>query len=445
MVGCTTSRGGKAPNPVVAVTTFTQAETTEAVPGTGGPWWNGLASTELEGLISTALKNNQTVAAARARLDQADATYRRAGAARLPTMDARVKADKDVKAEDRRLDRIEYGITASWEIDFFGRLGNTRRARAADRLSREHALAAARLALTASVAEAYYGVIEQRLLLRLLAQQEKAVVDYVAIIQSRYDQGLISKIDLLQQQGQLADIRSLVPDAESNLRTQENLVNTLLGAGPGSARPAETDPTFPALPSLPSLGRPDELLKKRPDLLAQQADLVAADADIGRAISERLPRLVFGLDALRVAGRTSEDPLVTATGTLVQPLLDWGSRRAEVARTKGVYTERLAVFSQTFLDAVFEVENNVYRESRQKELLLRLEERRQLLQASLDQARQRYVAGLTDYLPVLTSLQQLYTVEQRLIREQRRLVSFRIALHRALGGPVPSAEVRPAK
>jgi outer membrane protein TolC len=360
-------------------------------------------------------------------------------------MDARVKADKDVKAEDRRLDRIEYGITASWEIDFFGRLGNTRRARAADRLSREHALAAARLALTASVAEAYYGVIEQRLLLRLLAQQEKAVVDYVAIIQSRYDQGLISKIDLLQQQGQLADIRSLVPDAESNLRTQENLVNTLLGAGPGSARPAEADPAFPILPSLPSLGRPDDLLKKRPDLLAQQADLVAADAEIGRAISERLPRLVFGLDALRVAGRTSEDPLITAAGTLVQPLLDWGSRRAEVARTKGVYTERLAVFSQTFLDAVFEVENTVYRESRQKELLLRLEERRQLLQASLDQARQRYVAGLTDYLPVLTSLQQLYTVEQRLIREQRRLVSFRIALHRALGGPVPATEVAPAK
>ena len=441
LTGCAGNHGRSSPKPVIQVSAFSHVDSPEAVrPEVSQPWWTGLATPELDGLISAALKNNQTLAAALARLEQAEASYNRSRANQGPTLDAKVKADRDVKAETHRLNRIEYGLTASWELDFFGRLENTKRARGADLQSKKYSLEAARLALTATLADAYFGVIEQRLLLQRLAQQEKTAINYVSIIQSRYDQGLISKVDLLQQQSQLADIRSLVPDAESNLRTQENLVSTLVGASPGTTHPAITDPAFPALPPLPSIGQPDELLKKRPDLRGLQADLMAADADIGRAIADRIPRLVFGMDAVRVAGRSTEDGLVTLTGSLVQPLLDWGARRAEVSRTRGVFSERLALYSQTYLDGVYEVENNVYRESRQKNLLIILDERRQLLQQSFDQAQQRYVAGLTDYLPVLTAVQQLYTVEQRLIREQRRLVSFRIALHRALGGPVQGAD-----
>ena len=132
--------------------------------------------------------------------------------------------------------------------------------------------------------------------------------------------------------------------------------------------------------------------------------------------------------------------MATLSSGLALPLLDWGSRRAEVVRSKEVYRERLAIFAQVYQDAVLDVENAVVRAVKQRELNERLEERGKLLEEVLQQSQERYTRGLTDYLPVLTSLQQLNAVEQRLIRERRKLLSQRVTLHRALGGPVPTQE-----
>ena len=86
----------------------------------------------------------------------------------------------------------------------------------------------------------------------------------------------------------------------------------------------------------------------------------------------------------------------------------------------------------------------VRNESRQRELLEALARRRIILESTIKQARSRYDAGLTDYLPVLSTTQQLYSVEQRSIRENRRLTTLRIALHRAMGGPVTRDPAQPA-
>jgi outer membrane protein TolC len=113
-------------------------------------------------------------------------------------------------------------------------------------------------------------------------------------------------------------------------------------------------------------------------------------------------------------------------------------------RTKAVYRERLATFSQDFLQAAWEVEALAHNESRQRELLEALTRRRTILESVIKQARSRYDAGLTDYLPVLSTTQQLYAVEQRSIRENRRLATIRVALHRAMGGPVTRDPAQPA-
>ena len=172
---------------------------------------------------------------------------------------------------------------------------------------------------------------------------------------------------------------------------------------------------------------------------------MAADAETARALAERLPRLTLTADALRL--EVGDNPAVKAVSLgagLVQPLLDWGARREEWVRTKAVYHERLAAYTQDYLGAVWEVEGLIQNERRQHELLESLARRRLLLEATIKQARSRYDAGLTDYLPVLTATQQFYAVEQRLVRKRRRLASLRIALHRALGGPAPADAAAPA-
>ncbi|HKJ91246.1 MAG TPA: TolC family protein, partial [Oceanipulchritudo sp.] len=89
------------------------------------------------------------------------------------------------------------------------------------------------------------------------------------------------------------------------------------------------------------------------------------------------------------------------------------------------------------LEAIAQVEDLVYTETRLSELLQRLERRQQLLEEAESQAVSRYEQGFTDFLPVITARQDLLTIEQRLVRERANLLLARLNLHRVLGGPMP--------
>jgi outer membrane protein TolC len=184
---------------------------------------------------------------------------------------------------------------------------------------------------------------------------------------------------------------------------------------------------------------PSDLLLNRPDLRALQAELVAADADIGRAIAERLPRITLEGAYYYEDGPVFTGPAAFLLGSLVQPLLDWGARKAEVERNRALYVERLAVFSQAYLEAIEEVENALYQERKQRVFLSRLEDRRRILAQTVEETRDRYTSGLTDFLPVLNALQELQRLERVILRQKRDLIGFRIRLHRALGGAVAAS------
>jgi NodT family efflux transporter outer membrane factor (OMF) lipoprotein len=412
----------------------------------GVPWWLALEHAPLDGLIRRALADNHEVQAARERINQALAAQRRAGSALWPQLEVDAGLDREVQARGREpLDtRRTAGATLQWEPDLFGRLGSTRQARAAEAWARVYEAEEFRLSLSVDVAETYFGLVEQRWLLALLGEQLATANALGRIIGQRYAEGLISKLDVLQQQTQVAELESQIPVAAAALQDLQNRLGALLGSMPAEAAPARVGEgaAFPEIGAHPRLERADELLRRRPDLRRAQALLVAADAETGRALAERLPRLTLTADALRVEGRVPGVTSVALDAGLVQPLLDWGARRAEWVRARAVYRERLAAYSQAYLRAIWEVEALVQNESRQRELLESLDRQRALLDATIRQARSRYDAGLTDYLPVLSATQQLYGVERRLVRERRRLTSLRIALHRALGGPATSDVVK---
>jgi NodT family efflux transporter outer membrane factor (OMF) lipoprotein len=445
LAGCAVHRVDRAPQPAVSAGRTSGAKPADgAVEKSQEPWWLGFHSEELNGLTAEALKENFDVAAAGERLNQALALYKRAGGALKPQLALTGSFDSDIAAEGRalRADAWEAGAEVTWELDFFKRLGSTRLARAADVRSRENLREVVRLSLSVSIAENYFGIIEQRQLLALLGKQQQTSRDLLRIIERRYEQGLVSRLDVLQQQAQVAEVDSQIPTVEALLLDLQNQLGVLLSKGPGArdVGAVGAQAAFPAIPQLDKMGRADDLLSVRPDLRAAQADLVSADAETARALAERLPRLTFSAEALLIEGRSPSGSLVTFAADLVQPLLDWGQRRAEWVRTKAVYRERLAIFSQAYVRAVWNLDTLVRSEAKQRELLERLQERKQLLDATLGLATNRYTSGLTDYLPVLSATQQLYALDQRLIREQRRLTSLRIALHQALGGPLPAVE-----
>ncbi len=359
------------------------------------------------------------------RIAQALAAHDRARAGLRPTLEGKLGIDDEAYAGGRARQRTRRraGASVDWEPDVFGRLNGAREARGAEAWARVHEAEDFRLRLSVDVADTYLGIVEQRWLLDLLDAQMGTANELGRIIAQRYDEGLISQLDVLQQQTQIAELEGQIPVARAALEDLQNRLGALLGALPGDAvvTGAGEGAPLPEIGSLPRLERADELLRRRPDLRASQAALVAADAETARALAERLPRLTLSADALRVeTGGGPAIKTISLGAELVQPLLDWGARRAEWVRTKAVYRERLAAFSQDFLGAVWEVEALIQNERRQHELLESLARRRVLLETTIKQARSRYDAGLTDYLPVLSATQQFYAVEQRLVRERRR-------------------------
>jgi outer membrane protein, multidrug efflux system len=197
---------------------------------------------------------------------------------------------------------------------------------------------------------------------------------------------------------------------------------------------------LPQIEDLPPAGLPAQLLENRPDILAALARLKAADQQLVAAEAARLP-------AIRLTGsggysggeldRLFDNWLANLAAGLTAPLLDGGRRAAEVDLSASVVEERLALYRQTVLNAVREVEDSLAREVYLREHIHWSESQLRIAAKALDEARSRYLNGLSDYLPVLTQLLSVQNLEMDLIERRRELIAARITLHRALGGSWP--------
>lgn len=403
-----------------------------------GPWYWQFGDAKLDALVEEALAKNLTVVQALARLDQADAVVTRTRAPLFPQLDGSVDTRKTWRDGDPQEGVTQLGGALDWEVDIFGRIRSAAKADDYEARAAADDVDAVRLALTADIAESYFTAIGQQLKLMRLAQQIDADNELLDLNELRFNEGLGTQVDVLQQQGQLADTQSLIPPVESNLRVLENSIDVLLGQAPDAQDRTTRDDPLPPDSALPAIGVPSDLLLNRPDLRRMKNALIAADADIGAAIADRLPRVTLTGSLLFADGPAFAGPLGSVLGSLVAPLIDWGQRRAEVKRNEALYTERLAAFTQAYLEAVAEVENVLYQEDRQREYVARLETRRNVLMQTAEKAQASYNEGLTDYLPVLDAVKDLRAVERSLIDQRVALSLLRVRLYRAIGGQIPS-------
>ena len=227
---------------------------------------------------------------------------------------------------------------------------------------------------------------------------------------------------------------------------------TWIGRAPsGATFPSSSK--LPALPGLPATGVPSDLLQNRPDVRAAQRLVAAADARVGIALANRFPALklsgTVGYSATSLSGLLDE-VLYSITGGLVQPLFMGGALVAEQDRAESLVEERLQDFGQTLLQATTEVENALALEKHESQRVIHLTNQYEQASNALREARARYLAGLSDFLPVLNALDGLQRTEQALLLSQRHERSYRIQLCRALGGgwthalnPSPEGQAAP--
>ena len=411
-------------------------------------WWRSLGDKKLTALVEKALSDNLGLRQARLRIEQAESLEQQAATSLFPALD--VSADTQRRWPDvgvKYTDSLAGSLELSWEADLWQRLTSIRRAAGADMAASREDLQATALLLAGEVAETYLGIIEQKLQFALLTRQAEVSKTLLDLIELRFSVGESDIVDVYQQRQQLASIQAQFPLIGARRRVLANRLKVLVARSPTDS-PEPAAEGLPVLSPLPKTGVPSALLTNRPDLRMIRCQLIAADYRVAEAVADRLPRLQIGLERgysdTNFRQLTSEGLFTSLIAELAGPVVDWGRRKAEVRRRRAIVKERLLELSEAYLTAVGEVEDAMWRERRQRELITALDKELDIATRNLKETRIRFAqAALTDYLPVLAAVQSLQALERNLLTRRRELVSIRILLYRALGGAQPWTTVKP--
>ena len=422
-----------------------------------GPWWSRFTDPRLDALEAAAMTGNLDLAQAVARLDQAGAAARGVGASRFPAGQASLQAaharqslansagviEQLFPQFRRESDLYDASLGASWELDLFGGLGRRAEAARAELDAAHAGVAAARLMVSAEVADAYVRLrgVQQRL--RLVDRQISLLRDTAGLVQLRFDQGVAARRDLDAAAADLAQAEAARPALAAAAEAEFDRLAVLMGRAPEADRGdlAEAAAVPQAAPGLP--GTPADLLRRRPDLIVAERRVAAANARIGAAISDYYPKV----SVLALLGAESLDAgtLFSGRAGLAQSalglrwrLFDFGRVSADVAAARGREAEALAAYRQAVLRAAADVEAALTRR------LQTAEQARGLAEARKDLARRRaatadaYAAGAASLLELLDADRQLLSVEDQALQAEVGRALAEVSLARGLGGPTGS-------
>ncbi|MDO6562803.1 efflux transporter outer membrane subunit [Amphritea sp. 1_MG-2023] len=395
-------------------------------------WWEALKDAELQALERIALEANPDLLATQARLDQAAALARKTGAQLYPQVSVGLSANR---TDDS--DSYSASLAASYELDLWGGLAATTESARESWLASREALDVAAITLTAEVADTWYEMLEQAGQIALLTQQQQTNQQMLELIELRFDRGKVQATDVLQQRQLVESSEASLADARADQAVLEHQLMTLLGQSPTHASLTLPSGTLIELPPLPATGLPAELVQQRPDVRQAFHLLRAAQADIAIAVADRFPDMSFSASLTSTAGGLNQlfsDWVSVLAGELLGPVFDAGQRVAEVERSDAAARAALHDYSSAVLSALTEVEDALVREQQQHLRLQSLDRQLQLTAAVVERSRYNYTKGTADYLDVLDALRTHQALQRDQLTAHRTLLSYRIALHRALAG-----------
>jgi outer membrane protein, multidrug efflux system len=407
-------------------------------------WYKEFGSQQLQSLIEQAANNNLDLAMARARVTQADARARQAGAAILPAVDAGANgnylAGHSANGSAHETDWAVL-LSASYEIDFWGK--NRATARSASLLAEASRADRDTLALTtlAAVADGYFQVLSLRERLNIASANVDAAQRLLDVIQARFDEGLANPVELSAQKATLATAALVVPDLKQREGEALASLALLLGRAPEQFSIADDSLESMAEPRVGS-GIPAELLTRRPDVFMAETNMQAANANLLAARAALLPSFNLTLSggvqnpALNAAVITlsGAGPTLNFGASIAQTIFDGGRLRAMRAEAQAKDEELVTAYRSAILAALVDVENAL-------SALNHLEEARPFQLESITQSERafqgatlRYKAGSGDFLTVLEAQRTLYAARDQYSQYRLARLEATVALCKALGG-----------
>ncbi|SFD16372.1 efflux transporter outer membrane subunit [Massilia yuzhufengensis] len=414
-----------------------------------GQWWLAFNDRALTALVNEASANNANLAVAAARVEQARAIAGIANADRMPQVGIGIGAQRarpaplevNLPQGSATPPQTSYtaSLTASYEVDLFGRVAAGVSAARGDAATSEANYRSVLLALQADVAQTYFRLRALDAETDTVAQTVRLRDESVKVTQRRFDLGDIGEFDLSRARTELATARAEAIGLERQRATAEHALAVLLGK-PAAHYVAGTSPLLDAtaLPAIPA-GLPSTLLERRPDIVAAQRTMEASNARIGVARGAMFPALTISAAGGGLGGAFSEvfkwSSRSWVLGLLTSmPIIDGGRNRANVEASYAVLEESVGGYRQSVLTAFAEVEDNLAGLRILSGQAEQIDAAVLSARRSADLAQKLYDAGRSSYLELLDAQRNLASVERTAVQLRGNRAVTTVALIRSLGG-----------
>ena len=408
-----------------------------------GPWWSVYNDSLLNDLVSQVEISNQTLKASAAAFDLAYATAQAARAGRFPTLDTSPSV-KRAGQSGVIANSISLPLTASWDLDIWGKIRRTVEANEATAEATAGDLASAKLSAQSQLAIDYFELRIQDQLIRIFQAAMDAYGQSLRITQNQYKSGVASRADVAQAETQLKTTQANLINVNVLRGQLEHAIAVLIGKPPADFTiiPAPLVAEVPIAP----IGVPSTLLERRPDIAAAERRVAAANANIGVAEAAFYPDLslsaTFGFTGTALTGLLKAKNQVWSVGpTVTQNIFDAGLRQAQVDEAHATWLQSVANYRQTVLVAFQQVEDALTS-------LKVLEQEADVWLDAVKSAHEaerlilnQYKAGTVAYTSVITAQTAALTDEESALTVTENRLVASVNLIQYLGGGWSTAQL----
>lgn len=401
------------------------------------PWQDIFKDARLQALIAQGLENNIDLQNAALRVQEYEAQLSAARLAYTPSLNLSPSATVSSFDKAAVSQTYQLPVTASWEVDLFGKLLNAKRGAKAALLQSEAYRQAVQTQVIASIANGYYTLL---MLDRQLEITEQTAINWeqsVETMKALKQAGRVNEAAVVQSEANSYAVKASLPDFRKQIRETENALSLLLGQ-PGQAieRGKITTQEFP---DKLSAGIPIQLLSNRPDVKQAEMALAGAFANTNTARAAFYPQITLSGNGgwTNSAGGMIYNPgklIASATAGLVQPIFNRGANRARLKVAKAQQEEARLTFQNTILNAGNEVSNALFQYKTAGDKATLRSEQINALEKSVDYTQQLLKLSSATYLEVLTAQQSLLNAQITNVSDRFQSIQAIINLYHALGG-----------
>ena len=400
-------------------------------------WRELFTDPQLQALIEQGLQNNTDLRSAQLQIEEAEAALMSAKLAFLPSFALSPQGTISSFDGGKATKTYTLPVTASWELDIFGRLRNAKQQAKALYAQSKDYQQAVRTQLIAGIANVYYTLLMLDEQLAISQQTEEAWKETVASTRALMDAGLANEAATSQMEAAYYSVQTSILDLKEQINQVENSLALLLAETPRRYERGKLADR--QLPEDVAVGVPMQMLSNRPDVRAAERSLEQAFYATNQARAAFYPSIVLSGSAgwTNSAGSMIVNPgkfLASAVGSLTQPLFNKGQIMAQYRIAKAQQEEASLSFQQALLNAGSEVNDALVACQTSKAKTLLFEKQIQSLEKALESTSLLMEHGTTTYLEVLTARQSLLSAQLSQTANRFTEIQSVINLYQALGG-----------